>query len=374
MKSKKILFTAASLFIGTVNAQSSTTTVEVYGLLDTGVDYVDKVGGTATTPPGSLWAVHPGAMQASRMGYRGQEDLGGGVKAMFVLESGLNVDVGTFAQSGAAFGRRSVVGIISPMGTVTVGRQTDFLDDMGTLSSTIDFGSQAAPIHGLDRTYAERTNNSIKYTTPTKNGFTANAMYGFGENVNNSSQGQALAYGVNYQDGNLRLAGGYYQSALGATSADAGASKIGATKGNPGDVALKTYTLGAAYQLNAVRIHGTYSNTEQPLAIAGTSRSMVGASAKEVKIFDIGASWAITPALNINTSFIHDKVNFVGSSSGSLNQFNIGMDYYLSKRTDIYMNHGYQTANNMWSPGLSQGAPGLDLSQRLYRVGIRHKF
>lgn len=375
MKKQNVLCAALGLCSAVAGAQTApASSVAIYGILDTGVSYTDRVQEGTATSPGSKWTVHPGAMQASRLGFRGREDLGGGMATVFALESGINMNNGSFAQGGIAFGRKSIVGLETPWGTLLVGRQTDPLDDMGTLSSTIDFGSQAALIHGLDRTYADRTNNSIRYNSVRQAGVQGTAMIGLGGNAGDSQAGQALALGLDYQARDLRLAGAFYQTRLGATSADAGAGSIGATAGGAGDVALRTFTLGAAYQWGAVRWHGTYSDTRQPLAVASSSRALKGASARQARVIDLGASWSVTPQLNLNASVIRNQVDFVAAAAGRLTQLNLGLDYYLSKRTDVYLNTGYLSASAMVSPGLSEGAPGADRSQRLIRVGIRHKF
>ncbi|APW39667.1 hypothetical protein RD110_22700 [Rhodoferax koreense] len=370
-----------ALVSGTAYGQSS---VSLYGLLDTGITYTNRNVDASGQSVGHRLSVHPGAMQASRLGFRGTEDLGCGLKTLFVIESGINLDTGTAAQGGLLFGRRSVVGMQGGSGTVLAGRQPDFLDDMGALSSTLDFGSQVSTIHGLDRTYTDRTNNSVRYTSPRIAGVMGTAMIGFGENATVTS-GRALGAGLDYTDDKLRLAAGYYQSQLGVAGsassfADTGAANIGAQPpaagvvGVPGDVALRTFTLGAAYQWGNTRLHGTWSNTVQPLAVASASRALRGPGSERVNVLDLGVSYAVTAALNLNASVIHDKVKFVAAPSGSLTQYNLGLDYFLSKRTDLYANAGYQTASRMLTPGMGEGAPGGSSSQVLTRVGIRHKF
>jgi predicted porin len=368
------VLSAIGLFAGTAHAQSS---VAIYGLLDTGITYTNRVL-DGNNVAHSKVGVHPGAMQASRLGFRGTEDLGDGLKALFILENGLNIDVGTAAQGGALFGRKAVVGMENKYGQMLLGRQTDFMDDMGSLSSTIDFGSQVALMHGLDRTYSERTNNSVRFNSKPVAGLSGTAMVGFGENPGALASGQTLNFGANYIQGGFRLAAGYYQSKLGtgtaASSADAGFSNIGAQAGAPGDTAVRTFTIGSAYQWGDLRIHGTYSEARQPLAVAGGTRALRSASNDKINVLDVGVSYALTGALNLNGSVIYDRVSFVGAPRGKLMQYNLGVDYYLSKRTDVYANSGFQTASNMNSPGMNEGAPGSDNSQLLLRVGIRHKF
>jgi predicted porin len=371
MKRKILALAVSALAMGSAMAQSSSVTL--YGLVDIGVTYTNPVKGTGGKA-GRLWTVHPGAMQASRLGFRGIEDLGGGLNALFVLESGINVDTGTFAQGGIPFGRRSVVGFSAPWGTALAGRQTDPLDDLGPLTSNIDFGAQVAPIHGLDRTYADRTINSLRYNSPRFGGFAAMAMAGLGENPNSTQEGRALAFGADYTLQNLRIGAGYYESRLGANTADAGSGRIGARNGQPGDVALRTWTVASAYQWGRARLHASYSDTRQPLAVASATRTLTGPSAVRAHIYDVGVAWSLTPALIASFSVIRDNVHFVAAASGHLTQFNAGLDYFLSKRTDLYLNLGRLSASGMDSPGMDPGAPGGDRTQRLARVGIRHKF
>lgn len=356
--------------LGAAQAQSS---VSVYGLLDTGLTVVNTVTAAGASQPGRVVSVHPGAMQASRLGYRGVEDLGGGLKALFVLETGVNVDAGTFAQGGAGFGRRSVVGLEGGFGTVLVGRQPDFLDDMGAMSSAFTFGAQASTIHALDRTYTDRTNQSIRYTTPRFGGTRAVALIGFGENTA-TSHGQALGLGLDHSTGALRLAAGYYQSKLGAQAANGSQASIGAQAGSPGQVALRTYSLAATYQLGSTRLMAMFSDVRQPLAVATGARSLRSAANRRTTIWDLGVHHALSSALFLNMSVILDKADFVAASSGRVRQLNLGLDLLLSKRTDVYANAGHQSASRMLTPGMGEGAPGLDRSQTLMRVGVRHRF
>ncbi len=107
---------------GVAQAQSS---VQVYGLLSAGIGYVSDEGN------GSRTHALSGTNQNPRIGFRGQEDLGNGTKAVFVLENGFNVMTGTASQSGRLFGRQSYVGLSSnDKGTLTLGRQYEAVKDL----------------------------------------------------------------------------------------------------------------------------------------------------------------------------------------------------------------------------------------------------
>lgn len=379
MKNKLALFCAAGLCAGTAHAQSS---VALYGLVDAGVTYASKIADASGNSSGQ-WSMHPSAMQGSRLGVRGNEDLGGGLRALFVLEGGINMDTGASSQGGLTWGRRSVVGLEGPWGTLLAGRQPDFLDDMGTMTSVIDFGSQVSQIHGLDRTGTQRTNSSLRYNSKSLGGLRFSAIHGFGQGGDSAKVGTSQGLGADYTQGKLRVAAAYYMtrvaSGAAATAADAGYSGIaalpgsGGVVGSPGDVALRTFTLASTYQWGATRLHASYSQYEQPLAVAGGARSLRSVSNRRTGILDVGFSHALTPTTFLSASVIHDRVRFVGAPSGSLTQYNVGLDHFLSKRTDVYVNLGQQSSSNMTTAGLER-APGGTQSQWLARVGVRHKF
>lgn len=379
MKNKFALFCAAGLCAGAAQAQSSVT---LYGLVDAGATYVSRITDANGNVDGQ-WTMHPGAMQGSRIGFRGTEDLGGGLRALFVLEGGIDMDTGASSQGGLPWGRRSVLGLEGAWGTLLAGRQPDFLDDMGPMTSVIDFGSQVSQIHGLDRTGTQRTNRSVRYNSKSFGGLRFSAIHGFGQGAGSSKAGSSQGLAADYTHGKLRVAAAYYMtrvaSGAATTAADAGYSAIAALPGSggvvgaPGDVALRTFTLASTYQLGATRLHASYSQYAQPLAVAGGARALRSVSNRRTGIFDVGFSHALTPNTFLSASVIHDRVRFVGTDSGSLTQYNIGLDHFLSKRTDVYVNLGHQSSSNMSTAGLER-APGGTQSQWLARVGVRHKF
>ena len=108
---------ASTVVVSVANAQSN---VQLYGLLDTGVEYL-----THATPQGGTLVRVPTntATLPSRWGMRGTEDLGNGLQALWTLESGFALNNGTSAQGGRLFGRQSFVGLGGKWGTITIGRQ-----------------------------------------------------------------------------------------------------------------------------------------------------------------------------------------------------------------------------------------------------------
>ncbi|HEX7647654.1 MAG TPA: porin, partial [Noviherbaspirillum sp.] len=130
MKNSLHLFTLLTVVAGGAAAQ---TAVSVYGLMDLGV--VAESGG----PGGSLLKLTSGISAGSRIGFRGTEDLGDGLKAKFVIESGIAADTGGVTQGGLVYGRQAFVGLDGHFGSLTAGRQyaphflaIDDIDPFGT--------------------------------------------------------------------------------------------------------------------------------------------------------------------------------------------------------------------------------------------------
>jgi predicted porin len=91
-------------------------------------------------------------------------------------------------------------------------------------------------------------------------------------------------------------------------------------------------------------------------------------------VYDLGMVYNFTPPLALLASAVQSRAQFRGSASdGRVNQLNVGLDYFMSKRTDIYTWAGRQRTSDMLSPGI-YGAPGADLPQTVFQVGMRHTF
>ena len=201
--------TVLLLATGTCFAQAS---VNLYGIVDVGLRAVDGLAGSTT-------AVASGVNQTSRWGLRGQEDLGGGWKAVFRVEGGMNADTGTQAKSDRLFDRQAWAGFDSPFGQVAVGRQANLISDAlvpvdpigkrdasfnpninvaglsNTAFGTHAFGRQYGPSGYADNYY--RLDNTVKYTA-TVGPWQVRAAYSAGEVAGDagasSSHGVALAY------------------------------------------------------------------------------------------------------------------------------------------------------------------------------------
>ncbi|MCA1324216.1 porin [Herbaspirillum sp. alder98] len=395
MKKSLLALAVLGAFAGAAQAQSS---VSIYGIIDTGVVYQSKVA-TTNGGTGSKFGLNSGVIQGSRIGFKGVENLGGGLSAVFNLETGFNNDTGALQGSDAVSGsnlfrRKSVVGLAGGFGTVLVGRQTDFADTISAYTGVADFGGWISNSgSGLNRLQGTRTNNSISYTTNNIGGFTGNLLYGFGEQAGQTSAGQAFGAGLKYENGPLGLGATYYQSKANGTS-PADTSLIPATAttvttntlaANQGSSAYKGWNLVASYQFGPARVYGNWSrvkqdlNTQANLTAAGVGsltslNNRLLARSNKADMYEIGTAYSLTPSLKLLAAVDHTRAQFDGvSGKGKQTSYNLGSDYWLSKRTDLYAFVSYIRASDIVNTGVSDST-GTDGNQAAVAVGIRHKF
>lgn len=389
---------------GSALAQSS---IQLYGIADVGLAYIsDMQAPTGTSPrqTDSGWRLDSGLLQASRLGFRGTEDLGGGLRAQFALEGGLALDTGTFTQGGLPFGRRSTVGLAGWIGDLQIGRRKDFTDEIAEpFSSITPFGTFITRVHAnnMDRIGGNRANNMLYYSTPRWNGFRANMTYGFGESAGSTSSGQSFGAGAIYNTAGFGVGLGYWQSKLGTVTATANSSSDqGAATGagcntvglgRAGDVCIRTWILGARYKAAGWHVHGSLSRVRQPLvrASAGAAPDFAanfvrntgsqpftagGANNPTSNIADLGVEYT-AGAWKFKGSVIQSRYDFIGAHArGKLTQYTTGGEYYLSKRTTLYATLAHMKADAMYSPGILGTAPGADKSTTAFGTGIRHVF
>jgi len=405
MKKSLLALAVLGAFAGAAQAQSSVT---IYGIIDTGVAYTSKAVNTATTPnsTGSKFSLAAGNLQGSRIGFKGVEDLGGGLSAVFQLETGFDSDTGNLNGNDAAttsnlFRRKSVVGLSSTsFGTILAGRQTDFADTISAMTSVNDFGGVTGAVgHNLDRLEGKRTNNSISYTTNNLSGFTGNLMYGFGEQAGSTSAGRAFALAGKYENGPLGLGANFYTSKQGVNPSDTalinavGAATVGDAT-NSGNTGVKVFNLVGSYQFGPARVYANWSNVKQDLkTIAATGTSSLASAANgefsgltlgnsnKANIYEIGTAYDLSPSLKLLGSVQLTRATFNGATTGTgkLTQFNLGTDYFLSKRTDLYAFIANVRASNMANSGVLEASGNAstgsaDSSQTAVIVGVRHKF
>lgn len=320
---------------GSANAQSA---VQIYGLFDLGV--VVERGG----PDGSVTKLTNGVINGSRLGFRGREDLGGGLAAVFVIENGFNGDTGTLGQGGLIFGRQALVGLESPWGSLKLGRQYTPYD---ALLATIDpFGvGYAGRINNVfSFNYIGRVNNSIQYQTPTIAGFTGTLLHGFGEVPGDSGAGRYAGVGLAYQNGpiTVRLS---HQDSNNAT--DTGS--------------VKNTGIGGIYDFGVVKAH---------LAFGMNKTDAGGVDLLDDRDVMVGATVPVGIG-RFMVSYVRKEDKLPAGNDAS--QLGIGYLHPLSTRTSLYTS--VAKIRNKRAAAYTVGSAIENGSgDKAFNFGVRHTF
>ena len=463
---KTLIALAAVAATGASFAQSS---VEIYGLLDA------RVNSIKTDNNGTLTRLDNSGTASSKLGFRGTEDLGGGLKAKFVLEMGMNNDTGagqntttnntnmgqnlsvgsgawkagqtasastyrTQGQTpsssalgglqGLTFNRQAFVGLEGGFGEVRLGR--DYAPTFMNLSVYDPFGTNGVgqshnislgTMHPVGAFIAPpgsaapgvRSSNAINYFTPNMDGFQANAMYGFSEQrtnclgVNTVGATDSAANGCDAQKGDgeymgIRLM--YNQGPL-SLSASTGKTKyanklttearailvqgVGINNGSLsiGNVPFmgdySAMNIGASYDFGVAKAmfqYGTqkraaYTNTGYDTA--GTAIIDTAVVAQKLTHTGLGVT-APFGATTLKASYNWGSRNSTTAGAADLkaNQFALGANYALSKRTQLYATYSTLTAKNGATAALAtvSNASSTTESKKSsgYDFGIAHAF
>ncbi len=342
MKKSLLALAALSAIAGTAQAQSSVT---LFGALDAGAYGVNQTQNTTTGS--AAWGVLANTIVSSNWGLKGTEDLGGGLKANFYAEAGINPRNGALSQTAGEngvtsggiastllFDRGLYVGVQGNWGRLDLGNKLSpfYASHGGILPvSGNSVAVNAAAAQGYNLPFVH---NSISYTLPTLGGFNAAIQYGAGNAINDSSAGSVINGAIDYTVGglNLRAAGQY----LAKNGTPLSANNINTTYAN-GVVTNKspsvgTYLIGAKYNMGAFTVGagwvsnvvGGYTNTN---SLATTPNGYT------VNNYQLGVGYQATPAVLLG-------FNWIGSTSGS-NLLNAQARYAFSKRTQAYAQLGY---------------------------------
>jgi predicted porin len=350
---KKSLLVGALL--GTFGVATAQTSVTMYGTVDAGVAY-----NRGANADGKVLSLQSGQQSYSRIGFRGQEDLGSGMKAIFVLEQGVQIDTGNSGYStlgsgingtDTAFGNtgtfssQAYVGLSSNVGTVKLGRIFSPLYDAymeidpfkngfaANINNT--FGNQT----GVGSLY-QRMSNAIVYNTPDNlYGFKGALAYAFGEQAGSTSNDSQIGASLGYANGPLTIVYAYHH----------------ANNYTLGYDVFKTHFIGAAYDFGMLKLHAAFDQNKRNDDSFKTQDYMVGVTVP------FGAH-------SLFADYIHQK-NKVRDDANA-NQFAVGYTYNLSKRTNFYTAYTYVKNNDNASVGtFVQGN-----SVNTFQIGMRHMF
>ena len=362
---KSLIALAVLAASGAAMAQSSVT---LYGVADAAVTYVNGLD--------NWTGLNSGANKTSRLGFRGVEDLGGGLKANFVLEGGFNLDTGDGKSGGATdsgfqFKRQSTVGLAGNFGEVRLGRELtaaynataryDVFGSVGIARSqlwedgkNLDTTTFADPYH---YTTDRRVSNAITYVSPNFSGFKAAVNYGFGEMAGKNRDGRYFGGGLTYDNGPLSLG-------------------LGAERLNKGDGAamqaqasndITAWSLGGSYDLGVAKLLAGYRQS--------TAKDVLGLGNLKNRGYMLAVTAPVGPGL-VRAAYNRYEAKFDGEK-GVTDQFGLGYVYNLSKRTSVYGTYAYIKNKNDNALNLtvnSSSGVKSNGSQQAVQVGVTHAF
>jgi outer membrane protein OmpU len=346
------------------SAPAPASSVSIYGVLDIGLTRVSDIGGQGIT------RMDDGISQGSRLGFRGREDLGGGLAALFNLEMGVATDDGTLRQGGLGFGRAAYVGLAGQRwGQITMGRQFDQM--VGTLLRY--HPSFLSGIYGFtpgdaDRVAGAWLNNQITYASPDFGGFKFALQRALSEGgTNTTGTGGAWSASASYNSGPLNLG-------FATTSIEGHTVRPGTGFGVSEFLGTTLPTAATAFVLPEYQTTGlgaSYAFGPTTLAALTTHAKFTAATGNSDAMKTLGVSvshqlGALVLGAGLQRASLQDS---------DWTTTTLTADYYLSKRTDVYATANLRKASG---PGtravLVTNGVSSDDHQTALRVGIRHRF
>ena len=376
MKRSILALAALGAFAGAASAQSSVT---LYGRVEANLTYSKP--GDAVNGGNEVWRMDDGnansGMGGTRWGLRGTEDLGGGLKAYFVLESGFNVDTGSASDSTRIFNRQSYVALGSAsLGDFRLGRQESIsrMINIGFSDSTnveLNIYESVGGGRQLFQTFGQRVDNTAAYFSPNFGGFQVRALVGAGEGATARYQGIMASYIA----GPLKVAAGYeeYDSFRGRT-----------------DSFNKVFNVGGNYNFGFLTAFAGYqdstdvgSNTGAAFATGpGATGATAAAFANAVRDQQAWTVGVMVPvgAFQIRANYTSVDYDLINGASAEQQKYGVSVRYELSKRTALYSaitqrdGKGFYVASGTTAARVN-GADTLFTAKReITLLGVAHTF
>lgn len=350
-KSLALAVLAALSATGYAHAQ---TNVQVYGLMDAGVEYLTN----ADAKGNSMTRVVSGGKNTSRWGFKGQEDLGGGLKAVFGLEGGVFMDTG--AQDGALFKRQAYVGLDGSFGRVVLGRSFttvyDFVikyDPMG-FAPNYSWATSASATGPSKYGMTTAFDNLIKYSGKTGN-FVYGATVGLGEQPGSAADSRKYAVAGAYEANGLGVMASY-ESVNGNT--------VAAT--------------GNRDQTTAYHLAADYKTSDWRFSVGMRDYKLVAGKAATPDVradtYWAGVSRYIGPWTMTGAVYHVNVKNVPAGKDADPTMYVLRGMYALSKRTDLYLAAAHVSGKNGQLVGLSRDDAAFGTSQTGITTGIQHRF
>jgi predicted porin len=398
MQKSLIALAVLSAIATTAQAQSSAT---IYGTVDTGAVFSNKVYDPPTDEEVGKISIIPGVTQGSYIGFKGVEDLGSGMRAFFELETGFSSNANQNQPqqkdhaSGNLFRQKSVVGLDSSLGSVSLGLQSGVIDD---LNQSVGSSVGQPADHTLDFSRSLQSKNSIRYNTPNISGFTGSLAYNFSEMSGLTSTGEAFGVAGKYEGGPLGLYAAYYQAGRAATPGPVPKDYEGVYRhpvyGTSGDIGLEALSIGAGYHSGPAYFYSSWLFLRQPYALGFSSNddpNVFHSETSTPKAYHVGSddnSKSTILKLGVDYSVNKLPLHLIADASykrgtylceeavnpAHLSQVTLGADYSLSQRTHLYTFVSDLYAHEEFNTSAVDNAHTRNPNQISIAVGIRHKF
>lgn len=372
---KTLIALAALAATGAVMAQSSVT---LYGVVDVGFTSVNN-SGTGSTDNTGLTSSN---MTTNRLGFRGTEDLGGGLKANFQIETGINAD----SPGATTLGDRGAwVGLSGGFGEVRLGREYSTTFWSGFLFSPFGTGGVGNGFGFANRVVAHGAtgqanpiwnSNSVTYSTPRLTGFQAHAQYVFDEVATaGNNAGRSVGLRLNYSAGPLGAELAYSKTDGGATLVDNPLTttvdeSVSPVFGLGTSADHKSVVGGISYDFGVAKLMANFGQEKANV-------TATGASLGKVTNFEIGAVAPVGPG-RLRASYNSTKIDVTGSAAADpkITKFAVGYIYDLSKRTAVYATVASLKNKNGADLALNGPTSRNSVNGRStgYNVGISHVF
>jgi predicted porin len=311
-------------------ASFAQSTVSVYGILDV------LVGSDKTTDAAGAelrtTVLNAGGVSHNRFGFKGSEDLGGGLKANFNLEQGFTQDTGAHDSGSTGFNRYAWVGLSGGFGEVKFGKTGTAYDDVqGAADAVFDSGLSPANTVFASASYTWTPSNSIMYVAPAMGPFGAEVSYALDEKT--AGVPAVTSFNVSYAAGPIAASLGYQTE-----------------KAYPTSVEKKLTRLNGSYDLSVAKLMASYGK-------------VTTTGAGDDSDFQFGADVPLSAAMTVSGSYAQSTKAALGSvPEVKKTGFGIGVNYTLSKRTSVY--GGFETDK----------VKDTSVDHSLFAVGLRHAF
>ena len=330
---------AVALFASIPLAASAQSSVTVYGVMDAAVAKEDT-----GAPNGSRTAINSGNQSSTRLGFRGTEDLGNGLKAAFNIEAGLALDTGMGNKD--LFDRRAVVGLTGGFGSVMIGREYTPIADVAKETDVLGQGFYGSNLSAFGSgRLTRRISNSVNYKSNSMAGFKVAAAYATGETSTGPSA-DLMGLSAEFARGGFFVGAGYHTVERLATGDD------------------KEMIVGAGYKLGAFEVKANFIEANP----TGTNNKF--------EQVNLGAAYTMAA----HKVFANIQTNELENGAKG-NGFTLAYSYTLSKRTNLYASYAMLRNNDKGVFGLTSAgtnvtppatAPGAD--PKALSLGVRHSF